>query len=293
VNILIVGFDSAWTDHKRGAIAGALVTDCGCTNLKLPQPATFIRAQELIIEWQQECQQDTTIVLIDQPTIVPNAKGQRPVENIASSVIGRRGGGMQPANRGRVGMFCENAPIWGFLDRFGGAANPRSDSSSIEVYETYPVLAMIALQWTIENNRPSGRLPKYNPERRKTFSMSDWKHVCAKVADEFRNRGLVEFAQRTDELRQKQAPRKADQDCLDASICLLVALDMAAGKRCLMIGDVQTGYIIVPYSEALCFELNLRCEETARDHVDWVRGVTRNRQGGPLLGAGLTRMIVE
>jgi hypothetical protein len=47
------------------------------------------------------------------------------------------------------------------------------------VIETYPVLTMIALGWTIPDSdgRLTGRLPKYNPGRKKTFSIKDWQHV--------------------------------------------------------------------------------------------------------------------
>jgi hypothetical protein len=52
------------------------------------------------------------------------------------------------------------------------------------VFETYPVLAMIALGWTLPDSRPTGRLPKYNPQRRQTFSTDDWRHVCSRLSDD-------------------------------------------------------------------------------------------------------------
>ena len=64
----------------------------------------------------------STIILLDQPTIVKNLTGQRPVENIVGSAISRRRGGMQPANTSKENMFGKDAPIWPFLTRFGGPA---------------------------------------------------------------------------------------------------------------------------------------------------------------------------
>ena len=102
--------------------------------------------------------------------------------------------------------------------------NPVANS---RVFETYPVLAMIALRWTLPDVRPAGRLPKYNSKRRQTFSISDWKHVCKKESGEFRARGLVEIVRWIEDATWKTSPRKSDQDGLDACLCLLVALYLA------------------------------------------------------------------
>src|SRR5258706_12725323 len=117
-----------------------------------------------------------TIVFVDQPTIVKNGTGQRPVEQLVGSSVGRRYGGMQPANTGKKEMFGERAPVWEFLNRFGGPGDPRTPATDTRVFETYPVLTMIALGWTLADKRPAGRLPKYNPKG-KAFSIADWNHV--------------------------------------------------------------------------------------------------------------------
>lgn len=68
----------------------------------------------------------------------------------------------------------------------------------------------------------------------------------------------------------KPTPRKPDQDGLDACICLLVALHLAEGKTCLMIGDLETGYIVVPDSSVLRAELDIR-SKTGRSEAQWLR----------------------
>jgi predicted RNase H-like nuclease len=209
--------------------------------------------------------------MIDQPIIVRNAAGQRPVENIVGSPVSLRYGGMQPANTGRIDMFGGGAPVWPFLARFGGAADPLSAIAETMVFETYPVLTMIALDWMLADERPAGRLPKYNPERRKTFAHSDWKHVCGLAAEAYRERGLTEGVRWLDDASRTPAPRKADQDRLDAYLCLMVGVYLAEGRDCLMVGDHQTGYIVVPYVGALPAELEVRCRETSRVPAEWVR----------------------
>lgn len=270
---LLIGFDSAWTASKSGAIVGAFCSDDGTLRaLGLPQTANYREAAAVILGWQAELCPTTTIVLLDQPTIVKNETGQRPVENIVSPSVCRRYGGMQPANTARHEMFGRDAPVWPFLEQFGGVADPLNPvATGGQVFETYPVLAMLALGWTLPDSRPSGRLPKYNPERKKTFTLEDWRYLCTQLSGQFRERGLTEIVEWLDEAGRKPSPRKRDQDCLDACLCLLVALYLVEQRDCLMVGDQQTGYIIVPDSVELRREFETRCTLSGRLSPAWVR----------------------
>lgn len=110
--MLLVGFDSAWTAHNCGAIVGVFHLANGkYREFGPPQFANFLQAEQMILKWQADRNPDATLVLLDQSTIVPNATGQRPVENIVCSAVSLRRGGMQPANTSRAGMFCANAPV--------------------------------------------------------------------------------------------------------------------------------------------------------------------------------------
>jgi predicted RNase H-like nuclease len=40
-----------------------------------------------------------TLIALDQPALVPNLTGMRPVERVAARLISRLGGGVQPSNR--------------------------------------------------------------------------------------------------------------------------------------------------------------------------------------------------
>jgi predicted RNase H-like nuclease len=269
---LLVGFDSAWTPNNSGALIGVLRLDDGTfRELGPPQIVDYLQAESIILKWQAELVPTATIVLLDQPTIVNNTTGQRPVENIVASAVSLRYGGMQPANTSREEMFGTKAPMWRFLARFGGPADPLDPVADTRVFETYPVLAMIALLWTLPDSRPAGRLPKYNPERKTTFSISDWQHVCELASLAFFERGLMEIARWIDAAARKSSPRKSDQDGLDACLCLLVALYLAERKDCLMVGDRQTGYIVVPYGGGILTELQTRCNRTGRPSSEWVR----------------------
>lgn len=162
---LLVGFDSAWTANHRGALVGVLhVKDGTFKELGSPRIANYREGEDAILKWQAESRPTATIVLLDQPTIVTNPAGQRPVENIVASAISRRRGGMQPANTSKEDMFGPRAPIWPFLNRFGGPVDPLQPVARAFVLETYPVLATIVLGWTLPDSRVAGRLPKYNPQ---------------------------------------------------------------------------------------------------------------------------------
>ena len=159
---------------------------------------------------------------------------------------------------------------------FGGAADPLGTSVDMQVFETYPVPAIIALGWLLSDRRVTGRLPKYNPQRRKTFSLHDWCYVCDRLTDEFAARQLSGLCEWIGEIKAKQTPRKADQHSLDACICLLIAVYLAESKNCLMVGNTDTGYIVVPHGDSLHDELQERCKKVDRDPSSWVRLFTLN-----------------
>lgn len=274
---LLVGFDSAWTRENRGAIIGVFRKNDGTLReLEKPRVANFTEASDAISEWRNETIPGATIVMIDQPTIVTNATGQRHVENIVASPVSLRYGGIQPANTLRSEMFGTEAPIWQFLEKFGGASDPINPIADEQVFETYPVLALIALGWVLRDKRITGRLPKYNPERRTTFSIDDWRFICDRLSEKIAARQLSSLGAWISDVKAKHSPRKRDQDGLDACICLIVALHLAESKDCLMVGNTDTGYIVVPHGDGLRRELEERCKKTNRDPSLWVRTFSLN-----------------
>jgi predicted RNase H-like nuclease len=118
MRVLLVGFDSAWTPNNSGALAGLILLDTNSfEELGPPQIADYEEAEEIILQWQAEFRPATTLILLDQPTIVTNPRGQRPVENIVGSAVSLRYGGVQPANTSRDDMCGASPPVWQFLKR--------------------------------------------------------------------------------------------------------------------------------------------------------------------------------
>ena len=272
MSTLLVGFDSAWTSINAGAVVGVLRLDDGTyRELGPPAAASYADAERILLQWQADLRPSNTIVLLDQPTVVRNHSGQRPVENIVASPVSLRFGGVQPANTSRQGMFGADAPVWRFLSHFCGVPDPLIPGAGTRVFETYPALMLISLGWTLPGYRPTGRLPKYNPERRRTFLLSDWQYVCKLIADSLNERGLQDLGRWTELAGEHPHPQKRDQDGLDGCLCLLAALHLIEQRDCLMVGDIDTGYIIVPHGDALLRELETRCIRTKRNSSNWVR----------------------
>ena len=242
-----VGFDSAWSRRKKGAIAYAIFQDDKLQDVEEPQSSSFCDAAQVIKNLQSECHD--VMVAIDQPTIVPNHRGNRPVDRVAASLISRLRSGVQPANRSKADMFGDMAPIWQFIDDIGACMDFRAAetaSGQTHLLEVYPALALPSLEPSFMDRKSAAR---YNPENRKKFSLADWRQVCETVrrcADDFTLNPLSEWAE---EMARLASPKKSHQDKIDALLCLIVALQWRrklAWHEVSAIGDLETGYMVTP-----------------------------------------------
>lgn len=288
--ILIIGFDSAWTAHKEGALV-AVILYPGSRKMVLVQ-------SPVAVDWSSACTSTTrliaehspsqTLIYIDQPTIVSNATGQRPVENIIGSVISYHYGGMQPSSLKRSDMFGPQAPITEFVRALKADTSIEGETADIRVIETYPTLTLITQNWLCEVNglsRPS--LPKYNPENRKNFKLSDWKFVCMKLAETMLQEECKELSDILLELGKLTMPRKRDQDYLDACLCLLTAF-ADINNRAMYIGNTATGFITAPFSPEIFKRLEIRCEKTGKSPSAWL---SRPDQATSIREGSLTEVV--
>ena len=213
-----------------------------------PQLAGFDDAARIIETLQSD--HDYVLVAIDQPTVVPNQTGQRPVDGVARALIGKLRSGVQPANRSKETMFGPIAPIWRFLKRLDArqdAPGARAATDGLYLLEVFPALALPALQPEILTR---GKAAFYNPARKKTFAPDDWRLVADTVRDRAVKRGLAPLSEWAGRQTDLTAPSKHDQDRLDSAICLLVALEWryAPRDRVAVIGDARTGYMVTSVS---------------------------------------------
>jgi predicted RNase H-like nuclease len=259
---VFVGFDSAWADNKKapGAICSVRFDGEEFIDFRPPMLVDFDGAFDCI--QRLKGQDAPTLVALDQPTIVPNETGMRPAEKVAASLISWMGGGVQPANSG-LPLFRAEAPIKRFLAKLMAIEDPeaaRSAKRGLFVMEVFPALALASFDAGFFGPRKG---PRYNPARRQTFRIEDWRAVvdaAAREAASFRCAPLVAWL---DEQRPNPVPKKANQDRLDAALCLLIAIRwrLGARERSVAIGDLKSGYIVAPVSEVVM----KRLKEVATD----------------------------
>ncbi|MGD0103758.1 MAG: DUF429 domain-containing protein [Rhodopila sp.] len=220
----LVGFDSAWVGNpnKPGAICALTLYEGRPIKFLPPKLVGFDEALTFCQEARSSSQ--FTLLALDQPTIVWNTTGMRPVERVAASLVSWLGGGVQPANRSRLGMFCSASPIWRFLDALGFTENPEGSRVATEgkyFIEVFPALALASIAAD-----SYGRLKgaHYNPVRKKTFRHADWKMVANAAACEARSLGLGELSRWCTGAAAITQPQKAGQDRLDSALCVLMLL---------------------------------------------------------------------
>jgi len=245
---IYIGFDSAWTDNLKapGAVCAVVWEGDQVSRFHPPRLATFDQALAFVKAHKTD--NSYTLLAIDQPTIVANKTGMRPVERVAASPIGFSGGGVQPSNTGNVGMFCAAAPIWRFKRALGAREDPelgRTAAEGLHIIEVFPALALLSFN---DDFFGQGLAPRYNPSRRKTFSLKHWADVAGtatKVARSLRCYELADWCQSVGKILN---PKKSDQDFLDAALCTLFSIWWRRSPRenSTVIGDQKTGYIVAP-----------------------------------------------
>ena len=258
---IIFGFDSAWTDAPKapGAICAIAYDERGQVEFYEPRLVSFADARAFIDVLRHDFA--VSLVALDQPTVVPKSAGSRPVDKVAGSLVSFVGGGVQPANRSKIGMFCDDSPVWSFLSDLNATQDPieaRTAPAGHFLIEVFPALALPAFEDAFSQRL---RAPKYNPQNRKKFRLEDWQSVTRVIqttALGFDVSGLADWSDRMHALSQ---PRKADQDKLDAALCALIGLAWRAGPvSCsAMLGDLTNGYMVTPMSEFT----RLRLEQAA------------------------------
>ena len=259
---IYIGFDFAWKDNPKapGAICAVGIADGAPAGFFAPELVSFNQAISFIQSVRSK--DGNTLIALDQPTLVPNLTSMRPVECVAASLVSWLGGGVQPSNRGRLGMFCNDSPIWRFLDALGAVEDPergRVATDGLYLMEVFPALALASL-----NAEFFGRLrrPRYNPDR-KTFRTEDWVCVAETAAQEADTLGCEELAGWCRGAGKIAEPRKADQDMMDAALCVLIALRWRLRPRAasLLIGDLIKGYMVLPVSPQVREYLAVRAKK--------------------------------
>jgi len=245
-----VGFDSAWMGNPKAPGAICALSMEGGEPLRWHPPVLVGFGAALTFIADVTAGSDYSLIALDQPTMVPNLTSNRPVERLAGSLVGWNGGGTQSSNRGKVGMFCDASPIWSFLSALGAIEDPeaaRTAAAGLYLMETYPAAALPTLA---ASSFGYLRALKYNPKPRSKFKLDDWVTVATAAQAEAASMECSHAAAWCAAASEIARPVKADQDKLDAVICLLIAIRWRLRQRedSAMLGDLASGYMVIPAS---------------------------------------------
>ena len=121
----------------------------------------------------------------------------------------------------------------------------RKAAEGLFIMEVFPALALPGFFGDF-SARLSG--PRYNPARRKTFKIDDWRRVASFLSDLGGQHQIEGLAGWCWDHSEKAVPSKADQDKLDAVICAVIGYHwlQAPRNQSIMIGNSETGYIVAP-----------------------------------------------
>lgn len=260
-DIRIIGFDSAWADKSPGAMCALDFDESGRLSFEAPRLVNFKQGIQFVRE--AEASRACTLVAIDQPTIVPNETGSRPVERVAASLISYIGGGVQPTNTSKTALFGPNAPIWKFKSALAAnedAERARIALNGVHLIEVFPALALAGLNHEFA---ASDGAPKYNPSKRDKFRLRDWRRVAETLVETAKSLELAELAEWSSCQARCSSPSKEDQDCLDAAICALTGAIWRVCDRdkSVVIGVLDSGYMVSPVSDAIRPQLERAARE--------------------------------
>lgn len=235
---LVGGFDSAWGAGAKGALAYLEVKS---TN---DNPKLRLAEVPRSVSWQQATadvvERRPLVLAIDQPLIVQNPDGCRPVERTLAQRLHAAHCAAYPANLTNP-CFQPNAPIWRFLhdlntngfehDPFG-AREDGSAATKHRYVECYPHLAILGLSGL-------DRILKYKVRH---ANVEHWQRLLQLIAERVVGFDPADFARQT----------KANEDRVDAVVCAIVAAQWSIPSwDCALIGSLATGYMVTPMSTLL------------------------------------------
>src|SRR5689334_20354160 len=106
---VFTGFDSAWGAVKSGSLCDLLLVDNYLRLASEPKQTDWTSA---LSRARQKLAVDLQVWAIDQPLLVSNAHGCRPVErDLSRALMGEFGCGAHSSNRG-MAPFAEGAAVW-------------------------------------------------------------------------------------------------------------------------------------------------------------------------------------
>ena len=231
--MLIIGIDLAWGDKKPDGIASISM---GRSSVSVKGFAYPRGDEELLATLSSMlARQDKAFITVDAPIVCPNLTGTRPVDRLTHTVFHREHAACHPAN---LTKCPRPVRVREKLEALGIVTGWNLNGSKKLVAEVYPHPAMVRL-FKLQ------RIVKYNKgavaERRAEFRRLQ-RLVRRFMAESFPDLIL------NDETRNllKTSWSKPVEDLTDALFCALIGLWHVEGRGSETIGDLSTGFILLP-----------------------------------------------
>jgi predicted RNase H-like nuclease len=202
------------------------------------------------------------IVAIDAPLIVRNKAGRRPCESVVSSLFGRFHAGAHSSNLS-LPSFREG-PRGGRLAQLleldvDPAFEPHAEvRRGIEVYPHPATVTLFGLERVIPYKQKPGRTP--DQRRVAMLQLVDHLDSLESAVPPLRLRGCAAWNRAVGEIAAATTHAEMNrwEDAVDGVLCAYIGLHRwwYGDERSAVIGDTETGYIVVPVDE--------RVRETAR-----------------------------
>lgn len=242
-----IGIDLAWSVEKNNT--GVAVLRGGRSGASLVESDSGVTSMSGIVAFMARHATDTTVIAIDAPLIVKNRTGSRPCEKEIGRRFGKFHASCHSSNLTRIPhpagvRLVSELSARGFKhDLDLTKAKGRDGQWLFEVYPHPAMVALFELEQIIKYKK--GRVA----ERRAGLGQLQ-RHLQALTAREpgLKNSPRLQALLGQDPERLRGRDLKQHEDSLDALFCAYLAYHCWCWgeERNEMIGDLETGYIVVP-----------------------------------------------
>ena len=242
-----LGIDLGWQSQPSGLCYLELIDG----KLQL-QDLDRLDAIADILAWVDNCVKadESGIIAVDAPTLIPNATGSRLPDKLTHKHFGKYHAGCYPANLGLA--FAQRTVNFGLeLESRGYIHAPTMEAQKLGRYqvEVFPhpaIVQLFGLQKILKYKK--GKLGDRHIELTKLYNyITDILPSLEPNLNLDRNSDLLNFGVLNTTCSGKVL--KASEDKLDSVICAYVAAYWWywGEQRNLVLGDESTGYIVIPH----------------------------------------------
>jgi len=231
----------AWETEKNGS--GIAIGALKGNVLELNDISTSVIGLENIIELLA-AHRDLSGVAIDAPLIIKNRQGARPCESELNEVYRSKWAGCYPCNLTRypnaASVRLSKRLLQEGMEHLG---DPATSKWQVECYPHPALIELFGLRKRLKYKKgtPAEQRAGQTMLAQYLLGLNRSSVLTLKIPQ-----ALLRFFDRHEITRLSGSKLKANEDALDAVVCLCVAGLYALGDQVRVFGSKETGYIVVP-----------------------------------------------